>query len=148
MVMNMAAEPLFKGLVSDEFDRPVATATVGDEPCYVIDDAGFMRHVPSRPIDLEILRSLFKQIKGNENMIADQAAKMTGQDDIFSHAILEASLKNIDNQYELMLEHGIPEETRAYLGLMGFRVVLDIHGEILKVEYPSAPPSDQGGDGE
>ena len=137
----MAAEPLFKGLVSDEFDHPVDTAIVGSEPCYVIDDAGFKRHVPSRPIDLEILRSLFKQVEGNEDIIAAQAAKMTGQDDIFSHAILEASLKNIDKQYEFLLDHGIPEETRAYLGLMGFRVVLDIRGNILKLEYPSAPSS-------
>lgn len=138
----MAAEPLFKGLVSDEFDHPVDTAIVGSEPCYVIDDAGFKRHVPSRPIDLEILRSLFKQVEGNEDIIAAQAAKMTGQDDIFSHAILEASLKNIDKQYEFLLDHGIPEETRAYLGLMGFRVVLDIRGNILKLEYPSAPSSE------
>lgn len=144
----MVAEPLFKGLVSDEFDRPVTTATVGGEPCYVIDDDGFMRHVPSRPIDLEVLRSFGKQIAGNEELIADQAATMLGQDDLFSHAILEASLKNIDKQYEVMLDLGIPEETRAYLGLMGFRVVLDIHGEILKIEYPSAPPPDGGGDGE
>jgi hypothetical protein len=140
--MMMAAEPLFKGLVSDEFDHPVDTAIVGSEPCYVIDDAGFKRHVPSRPIDLEILRSLFKQVEGNEGIIAAQAAKMTGQDDIFSHAILEASLKNIDKQYEFLLDHGIPEETRAYLGLMGFRVVLDIRGNILKLEYPSAPSSE------
>ncbi|HQM54222.1 MAG TPA: hypothetical protein PKZ26_00060 [Anaerolineaceae bacterium] len=138
----MAAEPLFKGLISDEFDHPVDTAIVGSEPCYVIDDAGFKRHVPSRPIDLEILRSLFKQVEGNEDIIAAQAAKMTGQDDIFSHAILEASLKNIDKQYEFLLDHGIPEETRAYLGLMGFRVVLDIRGNILKLEYPSAPSSE------
>jgi hypothetical protein len=140
--MMMAAEPLFKGLISDEFDHPVDTAIVGSEPCYVIDDAGFKRHVPSRPIDLEILRSLFKQVEGNEDIIAAQAAKMTGQDDIFSHAILEASLKNIDKQYEFLLDHGIPEETRAYLGLMGFRVVLDIRGNILKLEYPSAPSSE------
>ena len=86
----MAAEPLFKGLVSDEFDHPVDTAIVGSEPCYVIDDAGFKRHVPSRPIDLEILRSLFKQVEGNEGIIAAQAAKMTGQDDIF----LTPSLKH------------------------------------------------------
>jgi len=129
-------------LISDEFDHPVDTAIVGSEPCYVIDDAGFKRHVPSRPIDLEILRSLFKQVEGNEDIIAAQAAKMTGQDDIFSHAILEASLKNIDKQYEFLLDHGIPEETRAYLGLMGFRVVLDIRGNILKLEYPSAPSSE------
>ena len=144
----MASEPLFKGLVSDEFDRAVAVAVVGDEPCYVIDDAGFLRHVPSRPIDLEILRALGKQIEGNEDLVADQAAKMLGQEDLFSHAILESSLKNLEKQYEFMLDYGIPEETRAYLGLMGFRVILDIHGEILKIEYPSAPPSDGGGEGE
>ena len=144
----MVHEPLFKGLVSDEFDRPVATTIVGDEACYIIDDDGFRRHVPSQPIDLEILKSFGKQIEGNEGAIANQAATMLGQDDLFTHAILESSLKNLDKQYELILEHGIPEETRAYLGMMGFRVILDIHGEILRVEYPSAPPADGEGDGE
>jgi hypothetical protein len=144
----MAQEPLFKGLVSDEFGNLVGTATVGDEPCYVIDDDGFRRHVPSRPIDLEVLKLFGKQIEGNEDVIADQAATMMGQDDLFTHAILESSLKNLDKQYELMLQHGIPEETRAYLGMMGFRVILDIHGEIHKIEFPSAPPADGGGEGE
>lgn len=144
----MAYAPLFKGLVSDEFDNLVGTATVGLEPCYVIDDDGFLRHVPSRPIDLEILKTFGKQIEGNEGVIADQAATMMGQDDLFTHAILESSLKNLDKQYELMLEHGIPEETRAYLGMLGLRVILDLHGEILKIEYPSASPADGGGDGE
>jgi hypothetical protein len=41
---------------------------------------------------------------------------------------------------------GIPEETRAYLGMMGFKVMIDIHGEITKIEFPSAPP-DEGGEG-
>lgn len=140
----MPAEPLFKGLISDEDNQPVATAMVGDEPCYVINDAGFMRHVPSRPIDLEILKSFGQQIEGNEGLIADQATKMMGQDDLFTHAILESQLKNIDKQYELILETGIPEETRAYLGMMGFRVTLDIHGDILKIEYPAAAPDEKG----
>jgi len=144
----MAYVQLFKGLVSDEFDNLVGTATVGEEPCYVINDDGFLRHVPSRPIDLEILKTFGKQIEGNEDVIADQAATMMGQDDLFTHAILESSLKNLDKHYELMLEHGIPEETRAYLGMMGFRVILDLHGEILKIEYPSAPAADGGEDGE
>ena len=41
---------------------------------------------------------------------------------------------------------GLPEETRVYLGMMGFHVVLDIHGEILKIEQPAAPPDQGGGD--
>lgn len=143
----MQTEPLFTGLVSDEYDRLVETSMIGDEPCYVIDDAGFMRHIPSRPIDLEILKSFGKQIEGNEQIIAEQATKMLGQEDLFTHAIFKTQLKNLDRQYELILNTGIPEETRAYLGMMGFRVILNIHGEILRIEYPSAPP-DGLGDGE
>ena len=143
----MTSEPLFKGLVSDEFGQLVGTTKVGEEPCYVINDAGFLRHVPARDIDLEILKSFGQQIEGNEGIIADQATKMLGQDDLFTHAILESQLKNIDQQYDLILNLGIPEETRVYLGMMGFRVILDIHGEILKIEYPSAP-SDGLGDNE
>ncbi len=140
----MPSGPLFTGLISDEHDQPLETAMVGDEPCYIINDAGFMRHVPSRPIDLEILKSFGQQIEGNEDLIADQATKMMGQDDLFTHAILESQLKNLDQHYETILNTGIPEETRAYLGMMGFRVTVDIHGEILKIEFPAAPPDSQG----
>lgn len=140
-------EPLFKGLVSDEFDRPVNTAMVGEDACYVIDDNGFLRHVLSRPIDLEVLKTFGKQVEGNESIIADQAVTMLGQDDLFTHAALESSLKNLEKQYDQMLEHGFPEETRAYLGMMGFRIVLDIHGEVLRIDFPSAPPgSGEGND--
>lgn len=143
----MSDEPLFKGLVIDEFDQPVGFAKIGDEPCYVINDAGFLRHIPSKPIDLEILRTLGGQIAGNEEIIADQAAKMMGQEDLFTHAILENQLKNIEKQYEIMLDAGIPENTRAYLGMLGFRVVIDVHGEIIRIDQPSAPP-EGGGEGE
>ncbi len=140
----MPAEPLFKGLISDEYDQPVGFTLVGDEPCYVINDAGFMRHVPSRPIDLEILKSFGKQIEGNEGLIADQATKMMGQDDLFTHAILESQLKNLEQHYDMILNTGIPEETLAYLGMMGFRVIVDIHGKILDISYPAAPPDGEG----
>lgn len=138
----MASVPLFTGLIIDEYDQPVGTATIGSEPCYVVNDEGFLRHIPSKPIDLEVLQTIGGQISGNEELIADQAAKMLGQDDLFSHAILENQLKNIDKQYEQMIEMGFPEETRTYLGLLGFKVVINIHGEIIKIEQPSAPPAD------
>ncbi len=139
------AEPLFKGLVSDELNQPVATAVIGDEPCYVVNDQGFLRHIPSKPIDLEILQSFGEQVEGNEGLIAEQATKMLGQDDLFTKAIIESQLKNIEKQYELILNTGLPEDTRLYLGMMGFKVIIDIHGNIIKIEHPSAPA---GGEGE
>jgi hypothetical protein len=132
----MTLEPLFKGLVVDENDHVVQTGMIGTEPCYIVDDAGFKRHVPSEKIDLEVLAKLGDQIKGNEEMIADEAAKMSGQDDLFSHAIIENQLKNMDKQFSLILQTGLPDDTRTYLGMMGFKVVIDIHGEIIDVIQP------------
>lgn len=136
--------PLFKGLVVDEKDQVVQTGLIGTEPCYIIDDAGFKRHIPSEEIDLEILGKLGEQVKGNEEFIADQTAKMTGQDDLFSHAFIENQLKNMDKQFSKLLETGMPEDSRAYLGMMGFKVVIDIHGTIVRIDQPASQAGDEG----
>jgi hypothetical protein len=141
----MPRQPLFTGLVVDEFDKPVASAFVGDEPCYVVNDAGFRRHIPSEVVDRQVLKVLSSMIEGSEGVIAEQAAKMLGQDDPFSKAMLENQLKNIDQQLDNVLDTGIPEEGRAYMGMMGFRVRINVHGEVLAVEQPGA--IDDSGDG-
>jgi hypothetical protein len=136
--------PLFKGLVVDEKDEVVQTGLIGTEPCYIVDDTGFKRHIPSDEIDLEVLGKLGEQVKGNEEFIADQTAKMTGQDDLFSHAFIENQLKNMDKQFSKLLETGLPEDARAYLGMMGFKVVIDIHGTIVRIDQPGSQAGDEG----
>lgn len=143
----MCAKPLFKGVIMDENDQPVETASVGSESFYVVNDSGFKRHIPSREVDLLILRELGTNIKGNEDLIADQTAKMMGQEDLFTRAVIQSQLKNLDKQYELLLETGIPEETIAYMGMMGFRVVINIHGDIIRIDQPAASSNDEGGEG-
>ena len=146
MVKNkMPKNPLFAGLVIDEQDRPVETALVGGEPFYVVDDLGFHRHIPSEQVDRQVLAQMQEMMKGNEGLISEQTAKMLGQEDIFTKAMLEQQLKNIDKQFDQLMQAGIPEEGRAYLGMLGFKVVINHHGEVVKVEQPSAPPSDEGG---
>jgi hypothetical protein len=142
----MPRQPLFAGLVVDEFDHPVTTAFIGDEPCYVVDDAGFMRHIPSEQVDRAVLNSMHEQISGNEDLLTEQAAKMLGTEDIFSKALLENQLKNIEKQFDALLDAGIPEEGRAYMGMSGFKVVINVHGEVIRLDQPSA--TDEGGDGE
>lgn len=142
----MAHQPLFAGLIVDEFDRPVGVTTVGDDQCYVVDDAGFKRHIPSQQVDRKVLDMMRAQISGNEEMLTQQAAKMLGTEDIFSKAMLENQLKNIDKQFEALLHTGIPEEGRAYMGMSGFKVVINIHGEVIRLDQPTA--IDEGGDGE
>lgn len=89
----MTNKALFAGLVIDELDRPVDVVTIGDEPCYVVDDAGFRRHIPSEQVDRQVLQSMKESITGHEDIITDQTAKMTGQDDIFSRAMIGAQIK-------------------------------------------------------
>jgi hypothetical protein len=132
----MSREPLFAGLVVDEYDRPVETTFVGEEPCYVVDDDGFRRHIPSEQVDRHVLQHMREMIEGHEDILSEQAAKMLGQDDIFSRAMLEQQLKNMDQQFEKVLEAGIPEEGRSYLGMMGFRIRINLHGEVLEVQQP------------
>ena len=81
-------------------------------------------------------------IEGNEDQLADQTAKMLGQDDIFSRALIENQLKNLDQQFEAVLKTGIPEEGRAYMGMMGFRIRINVHGEVLEVIQPGTTASD------
>jgi len=134
--MPMPRQPLFAGLVVDEADRRVDTALVGDEPCYVVDDYGFRRHIPSAQVDRVVLSQIADLMKGSEDLLSEQTAKMLGQEDVFTKAAIEQQLKNIDKQFDQLMQAGIPEDMRAYMGMMGFKIVINIHGEVLKVEQP------------
>lgn len=135
----MSAKALFEGLILDEYDQQVRVKQVGDEFFYVIDDDGFMRHVESESVDRRVLGELFSMISGQEELISQGAMRMLGQEDIFTKAAIEASLKDVDAQVENLLQTGLPEDMRAWLGMMGFRVVIDIHGNVIEVAQPTAP---------
>jgi hypothetical protein len=138
-------KPVFEGLVVDEDDHLLRTTYVGSEPCYVINDDGFLRHVPSEKIDREVLTLMMSEVKNNEEAITKQTAKMLGQEDIFTAAIIRNQLQHIDSQINSILEKGIPEEGRTYLGMMGLKVIVNVHGEIVKLEQP-AKAIDEDGD--
>jgi len=134
----MTSQAVFAGLIIDEHDQAVEVVYIGDEPCYVVNDAGFRRHIPSEQVDRQVFESMVEMIAGHEEFISEQAAKMLGQDDIFSMALIASQLKNIDQQFNNLLQRGIPEEARAYMGMMGFRIRINVHGEVLDIEQPGA----------
>ncbi len=135
----MARQTLFAGLVVDEDDRPVAAVTIGDEAFYVIDDQGFRRHVESEAIDRQVLEHLRSMIEGHEELISQGTMRILGQEDIFTKAMIEASLKDVGARFDELIARGMPEEARAWLGMMGFRVVVNLHGELVRVEEPQEP---------
>ena len=144
IIVPMARHAIFEGLVVDEADQPVKVAMVGDEPCYVVDDGGFQRHISAQLVDRQVLEQMKSQIEGNEELIGQQTAKMMGQEDLFTYAMIMNQLKQMDQHMEALAETGIPENSRAYLGMLGFRVVINVHGDVVRFDQPSQVSGDEG----
>jgi hypothetical protein len=140
----VARTGLFAGLVSDEDDRSIQVVMVGGEAFYVVDDDGFMRHIECEHVDRQVLSHFHELIQGHESLISEQTMKMIGQEDIFTKAAIETSLQNLEDQFDTILKQGLPEEVRTYLGMLGFRIIIDVRGDVIRIDQPevSDDPSD------
>ncbi len=139
----MSRTALFEGLVFDEDGHPLATTRVGDEAFYIVDDAGFKRHVPAEEIDRVILSQLRGQILDNKQAVAEGAMKMMGAEDLFTKAMIDSSLNNIDENFRKLMDVGLPESARQWLGMLGFKITVNYHGEIVNTNWPSAASDEE-----
>lgn len=137
----MARQALFAGLIYDERDNPVAVSMVGENAFYVVDDDGFFRHVESEEVDRQVLEFFLEQLEDNKDLAIGQAMNMMGKDDIFTKAALDAQMRNIDA--EQIIEQGIPEQARNFMGMLGFRVIINVHGEVQRIDQPALPDDEQ-----
>ena len=131
---------LFEGLVYDTNDQPLAVTWVGDDPSYVLDDGGFLRHIPAEEVDQQVWDALTSGISGNEDFLSEQTAKILGQEDIFSIAVIRQQLENSQAQFEQLRNTGFPQDMRNYLGMTGFRIVVDFHGDVVEIKQPAITP--------
>jgi hypothetical protein len=136
----MAQQAMFDGLVYDEYDNLLTTAIVGGEAQYVFDDDGFRRHIDADGIDRQVLAFFLSQLQENKELAVEQALKMLGSDDLLTKAAVDASLRNIN--MEQIMAQGVPAQARDMLGMLGFRVVVNVHGEVVRLDQPAAPDND------
>tara|TARA_Y100000758_G_C15891671_1_gene364349 strand:+ start:129 stop:548 length:420 start_codon:yes stop_codon:yes gene_type:complete len=139
----MIRQPLFQGLVVNESNETVTVTHIGKEAHYVINDAGFHRHVPADEIDRAVLRELRNQIINNKDIVSDSALKMSGQDDLFTKAMIDSSLNNIDDHMDKLLQQGLPSGARQWLGMLGFRIIVNHHGDIIEMSQPGLIDPDE-----
>ena len=123
---------LFSGLIQDESGNPVDAVTVGDVPNYVVEDAGFRRHVESEAVDRQVIGMLREQFMAHRDIATEAMLQMLGKDDLFTKAMIDASIKNMDQ----VLNHGLPDGARAWLGMLGFLVIIDTHGQVVRLDMP------------
>ena len=142
--MEEVKRALFEGLVFDTLDQPLSVTWVGEDPSYVLDDGGFLRHIPAEEVDRQVWDALTAGISGNEDFLSEQTAKMLGQEDIFSIAVIRQQLENSQGQFEQLRDTGLPQDMRNYLGMTGFRIVVDYHGDVVEIKQPAiTPPEDE-----
>jgi hypothetical protein len=132
----MSRQAMFEGLVYDEAANLVGTAVVGGEATYTIDDAGFLRHISAEEVDRQVLSFFLEQLDQNRDQAVEQALQFMGKDDLMTKAAVDASLRNID--MEEIMAQGIPLQARDMLGMMGFRIIINFHGEVVGIEQPQA----------
>jgi hypothetical protein len=134
---------IFEGMVFDTLGRQLQVAYVGDEPTYVIDDSDFERHVPAGELDRQVWNRMSEGIEGNEDFLSEQTAKLLGQDDIFSIAVIRNQFENRDKQFSELQEKGLPYDLRMYMTMVGFQVVVNHRGEVMEVKQPAVTNGDE-----
>ena len=142
MSQSPSRKALFEGLVFNEEGQPAETDWVGLEPFYIVLDADFRRYVEAEAIDRQILTWLREQILTNKDLITEGTMSFLGKDDLFTKAMIDASIQDLDSQMERLMQVGLPEEMRAWLGMLGFRVTVNVHGEVLDIDAPSVSDVD------
>jgi hypothetical protein len=134
--MNPPRHALFAGLVFNEQDEPAEVVYIGAVPYYVILDDGFRRHVEAEAVDRQVMGLLRQQILSNQELVTQGMLEMLGKDDLFTKAMIDASIQNMDKHVDLLFQQGLPEDTRTWLGMLGFKVIANIHGEVIRLDAP------------
>ncbi|MEM7332659.1 MAG: hypothetical protein AAF490_11235 [Chloroflexota bacterium] len=133
----MARQAMFAGLVYDEAGNLVNTKLLGESAQYVIDDDGFLRHIDSEVVDRQVLSIFLEQLDANRDTAVTQAMSFLGKDDIFTKAAIDSQLNNID--MDKILAQGLPAQARNMMGMLGFKIVINFHGDVVDFDQPALP---------
>ncbi len=128
-------QALFDELVYNERGEPARVAYVGGVTHYAIPDAGFLRHVEARKIDSMVIAHLKAQITSQQDVVVRGILEMLGKSDIFTKAAIDASIRNLEQQ----IRQSDSNQWVPWLRLFGFRVVVDVHGDVVEIIYPEQP---------
>ena len=125
-------QALFTGLVYNEEGQPVETTFIGTEPNYVILDGDFKRHVAAEDVDRQVINWLQEQAAANKETVSAGMMAMLGKDDLFTKAMIDSSLSHMDQ----VMQQGLPDDARIMLGMLGFKVIVNTHGEVISLDMP------------
>lgn len=139
LTVPMEQQALFAGLVYNELGEPAEVVYIGGVAHYAIPDGDFRRHVEAYHVDNAVLALLKEQITSMKDEVVRGMLEVLGKKDLFTKAAIEASIRNLEQN----VRQSDPDQWLPWLRLFGFRVVVDVHGNVVEVIYPSQPVEDE-----
>jgi len=130
---------LFPSLVFNEAGEPARVVDIGGVAHYAIPDDGFLRHVEALKVDSVVIARMKEQITSMQDDVVRGLLKLLGKDDIFTKAAIDYSIQNLEEN----IRQSDPDQWVPWLRLFGFRVVVNVHGEVVNLIYPHQPDPDQ-----
>lgn len=137
----MARTAMFAGLVFDQVGNALDVKWVGENACYVVYEDDFKRHVDAAGVDRQVLRFMRDQVEGNRDIAVNAMLEMMGRDDLFTKVAVESTIDNM----EQAVGQPIPEDARQWLGLLGFKIVIDEQGTVVDIQMPAGAIDPDGG---
>lgn len=133
--------PIFADLLFTETGELVSAVEIGGVPHYAVPDSGFLRHVEAVRVDRQVVALLQEQFQAMQDIIAAGVTQLTGHEDLFTRAAIEHAIENMDR----ILDSGNVDvdEFRTALWMMKFRAVVDLHGDVLRLDLPAWQAEDE-----
>lgn len=127
-------QPLFADLVLNQEGQPAEIVYIGGAPHYAIPDDDFLRHIEAECVDRQIVETLQERLRGMQEIVTEGVIQMLEGEDLFTRASIEHAIDHLDR----ILEPGTvdAEELRTALWMAGFRAIVDVHGDLVRLEMP------------
>jgi hypothetical protein len=129
----MAGTAMFTGLVFDQQGQVAEVTWVGERACYVVYEDDFKRHIDAEMVDRQVLRFMRQQVEGSRDLAVGAMLDMMGRDDLFTKAAVESTI----DRMEEAVGQPIPEDARQWLGMLGFKIMIDDQGTVVHIEMPA-----------
>jgi hypothetical protein len=126
----------FEGLVETEDGARVEVTHIGGASYYVVNDQGFRRHIEAGEVDRPVMAQFLAQLQEHRDEAGQAMLKMMGQDDLFTKAMVDSTLDNIT--LDQMVGQNLPPDAQQWLSMLGFRIIINLHGEVVRVDMPAA----------
>lgn len=125
---------LFGDLVFNEEGQPARVVYVGGDPHYAVPDGDFLRHVEAEYVDRQVVAVIQERILEMRDAVTEGVIHLLGQEDLFTRASIEHTIDNLDR---ILDSSDVDvDELRTALWMTGFRVTVNVHGDVVHVEMP------------